>query len=214
MPMSNTPSLTPPLVTSGSARLLLHENVLGALFVGYKRAQPDIFRSGSMDVSVPNPPIAISKPGGGTAYLDYRVELVSFGFDIVPADQTFDGFVDPFSLSSNQVALYASIIADFRGKVPVDWSDRITVRAWLQCQLGWTEGDVSFSLEAVRVSIDQLENSSLLHIINMVLSDVLDAFVVHIKIPTSMPLGELGRLSITSLQLHLNSIDCSANLEN
>ena len=208
--MANTPSLNPPLVTSGSGRLLLHENVLGALFVGYKLARPDLFIRGSMNVDQPTPPLAIPKPGGGTAYLDYRVELASFGFDIVPADQTFDGFSDPFGLSSNQTALYTSIKADFQGHVPVEWSDRIVVRAWLQCELAWTSNQISFALKGVQVSIDGLTNSSFLHIINMVLTDVLNSFILYINVPTSMPLGDLGNLSIASLQLHLDSVDCSA----
>jgi hypothetical protein len=212
--MANTPSLTPPLVTAGSARLLLHENVLGTLFIGYKKARPDLFVRGSTGVINPTPRIAISKPGGGTAYLDYRVELMSFGFDIVPADQTFEGFGDPFNLSSNQIALYASINADFSGKVPVGWSDRVLVRAWLRCQMAWTPSDISFKLEAVQVSIDQLTNSSVLHVINMLLSDVLDAFIIYINVPTSMPLGDFGSLSVDSLQLHLDSVDASAVLGN
>lgn len=210
--MANTPSLAPPLVTSSSARLLLHENVLGALFIGFKKARPDLFVCGSTGVSNPTPPIAISKPGGGTAYLNYKVELTSFGFDVVPTDQSFDEFANPFDLSSDQIALYASIAADFEGEVPVEWSDRIVVRAWLRCQLTWTPSQISFTLEAVQVAVDQLANPSMLHVINMILSDVLDAFVVYVKIPTSIPVGDLGSLSVDSLQLHLNCVDSSADL--
>src|SRR5262249_49092565 len=178
-----TPSLNPPLVTSGSVRLLLHENVLGAVFAGYKKLMPDLFVIGSYSVTKPVAPISLPKPGGGTAYVDYHFELTKFGFDIVPNDQTFDGFADPFNLSANQVALYAQIVMDFKGTHPKPWSDRVVIRAWFQCEMQpISRGIVSFSLKDVRVSIDNLTNASLTHIIDMILLDYLDTLVGQIKL--------------------------------
>lgn len=190
----------------------MHENILAALFVGYKKVKPDLFVTGSFNVAHPVPPIALPKPGGGTAYLDYRFELASFGFDIVPADQVFDSAADPFNLALNEAALYARVSMNFAGKHPAPWADGFDVFTWIKLSMHLSGGAVSFSLQDVQVAINNANNSSLLHVLNRLLADYLDSLVVMIKLPVALPLGALGSMSVSTVSLRLDSVDISATL--
>jgi hypothetical protein len=167
-----------------------------------------LFTAGTFGVPSPLPTLTIPTPGGGTLKLDYRFELLNFGFDIVPSDQTFDGFADPFQLADDQGALYAQVQLDLKGSAPTAWSDRLIVYAWIQCQLSQSPpGTLSFSVVSTQVRMDKVSNSSLYHILDMLLTGYLTNAVGTIKLPLGISVGALGEIKIAGLRLHLDSID-------
>ncbi|TIQ28742.1 MAG: hypothetical protein E5X48_31020 [Mesorhizobium sp.] len=209
--VSSTPSLTPPIVTAGNARLLLHENIIGAIFFGLKRLSPNLFLIGSFNVPNPVSPIVLPKPGGGELRVNYRIELSTFGADITPSDQVFDGFSNPFYLAGDELAIYTAIIFDFAGNPPSTWSDRLLIRTWLKLRVKLlSSGQLTFSLIDVNIAIDDIKNSSLIHIINMILLGLLDTWALTVSVPVNLPLGDFARLNVSAVSLALDALDASA----
>jgi hypothetical protein len=210
---SGTPSLNPPLVTVGSARLLVHENAIGAVISGFKTARPDLFLVGSFNVPDPKPPINLPKPGGGASVLDYRFEITDFGFDISPADQVINGFADPFTLSSQQVAVYLGVAIDLAGSIPQKWSERLVLMIWVNAQLNAIQDDaLTFSILDARVALDQVNNVALLSIFSHLLVDFLSTTIGALKIPIKFPMGQLGTIAATAVTLGLDALDVQAVL--
>jgi hypothetical protein len=211
--MNSTPSLEPPIVQNGSARLILHENVIGTFFAGYKRAMPQLFVIGSFQVSSPRPPIQLPKPGGGTTSLNYRFELIDFDADISPNDKTINGFKDKFNLGSQQAALYFAIRIDLAGDVPHQWTARLVLYVWVEVQANAiVDYSISFQVLDSDVKMDDVANSALLSFLSHLLTDYLGSLVSAVRIQLKLDLGDLGTISVSALDLKLDSMDVQLTL--
>lgn len=214
-----TPSIDPPLAPSSDARLLVHQGVLSSVIRGLHASRPWLFIYGSFDIpkyGTKKNPIELPAPNGGAVILlNYRIELAELEVDLAPSDLSVGGFANPFALASEEVAIYATVFLDVAGEPSTLWRDRVTVRAWIRCDLPPIhQGIITFRLTDVRVEIDGMNNHPLANILNHIFHDYFGTIIPKFEFPIGNLLqSDMFKAELVSLHIDLNAADAKANLK-
>jgi hypothetical protein len=214
--MPASPLIDPPIVDARELRLLCDQDGLSAILSGFRLARPDIFIHGSFDTTPASPPLSLAIPFDGQMVINYRIELDELAIDLPPSDKTFHGFPNPFTLASQEAALFSHILIDIAGNPATAWREEVVIDAWLRVKMLplQTDGTLVFELTDAMVQIPGVMLPALVHIANHVLHSYLQAAVPQVRVPVgNMLKSDIAVIQLQDIGLGLNAVDVHADLQ-
>ncbi|HKQ49880.1 MAG TPA: hypothetical protein VJZ71_17535 [Phycisphaerae bacterium] len=215
--MNGTPVTDPPVVLHGDARLLLHEDAIGAILHGLRIAHPKLFVFGSFDVPLGEvrPPISIPTPHNAPPVIvNYRVDISEVHVDLPPASADYHSFPNPHVLQNQEAALFSRIIIDLAGDPPSTWREQFALLVWMHTALtSLTDEGIIFRLLRVALRIVNVQDLGILNACTHILNQYLASAVVAVRVPIGRVMNsKVFGATLDDIALQLNAGDVQVSI--